>query len=384
MTTPNWLERNGVQSASRRLVHILSVLVRHKLLGGLFGKKHWPSPQAVREAIEELGLTYVKFGQVLAMRRDMLPEAYINELTLLHDQLPAMPFDTVRATIEAELDAPLTDLFSSFCEIPLGAASIAQVHEATTWDGRHVAVKVRRPDLKAIIAQDISALRSLVILGEKLFPQLRVFDLHTVLREFSVGLNKETDFNHEAHTIAIFRAATADFPDLWIPDVVAEYSHGTVLTLEFSAGERIDFYAKQHPEAMPQAMNALVRLMMQTIFEEGLFHADPHPGNVFVLPDGRLSLLDFGSTGELDEPMRESLTLLLEAVVKGDARAATEVYLEMAAESENVNRVALLTDIKAALYEIRRSSLTDVSIGKAFEALVRAGTQNGVRNPGGR
>jgi ubiquinone biosynthesis protein len=120
----------------------------------------------------------------------------------------------------------------------------------------------------------------------------------------------------------------------------------------------------------------LVRLTLQTIFEEGLFHADPHPGNVLVLPDGRLSLLDFGMTGELDEPMRESLTLLLEAVVKGDARAATEAYLEMAPQgSEKVNRSALLMDIKAILYEIHRSDLAEVSIGDSFDSLLRAGTE---------
>jgi ubiquinone biosynthesis protein len=113
-----------------------------------------------------------------------------------------------------------------------------------------------------------------------------------------------------------------------------------------------------------------------------LFHADPHPGNVFVMPDGRLSLLDFGMTGELDEPMRESLTLLLEAVVKGDARAATEAYLEMAPASERVNRAALLVDIKAALYEIHSNDMADVSIGAAFDSLLRAGSQNGVHNPG--
>jgi ubiquinone biosynthesis protein len=122
---------------------------------------------------------------------------------------------------------------------------------------------------------------------------------------------------------------------------------------------------------------------LQTIFEEGLFHADPHPGNVLVLPDGRLSLLDFGMTGELDEAMRESLSLLLEAVVKGDARAVTEAYLEMAPQgSEKVNRSALLMDIKAVLYDIHRSDLAEVSIGDSFDLLLRAGSRHGVHNPG--
>jgi ubiquinone biosynthesis protein len=144
----------------------------------------------------------------------------------------------------------------------------------------------------------------------------------------------------------------------------------------------VDLYAKLHPDEMPRLINTLVRLMLQTIFEEGLFHADPHPGNVFVLPDGRLSLLDFGMTGELDETMRDSLTLLLEAVVKGDARAAKEAYLEMAPASANVNRAGLLVDIKAVLYEIHRSDLADVSVGDAFDSLLRAGSRNGVHNPG--
>jgi ubiquinone biosynthesis protein len=375
-------EDSSLFRSAPRLMQILQVLARHKFLGALLGRRHWPPPKEVRETVEELGLTFIKFGQVLAMRHDLLPAAYTKELELLHDQLPAMNIDLVHATIESELGHPVTELFSSFCDTPIAAATIAQVHEATTQDGRHVAVKVQRPGLHATISTDIAALTYLVALGEKVFPRLRALDLPVVVREFSDSLNRETDFKREARSIVLMRKALEDVPNLWIEDVVAEYSTGAVLTLEFSPGERIDEYAKLHPEAMPRSVNTLVEVMLHTIFEEGLFHADPHPGNVFVLPDGRLSLLDFGMTGELDESMRESLILLLEAVVKGDARAATEAYLEMAPSSENANRGALLVDIKAALYEIHRSDLADVSIGNAFDALLRAGSRNGVHNPG--
>lgn len=374
--------RCKVLRATARLLQIMRVLARHKFMGALFGRGHWPAPKEVRETFEELGLVFLKFGQVLALRRDLLPSAYIAELELLHDQLPAMGIKVVRATVEAELGAPLAKLFASFSEAPLAAATIAQVHEATLKDGRHVAVKVQRPCLKAIIATDIAALISLVALAEGIFPRLRALDLPVVVRELANSLNRETDFGREARSIVLIRAALADVPDLWIPDVVAQCSGATVLTMEYAAGERVDLYAKSHPQAMPRAVNTLVKLMLHSIFEEGLFHADPHPGNVFVLPDGRLSLLDFGNTGDLDEPMRESLTLLLEAVVKGDARAATEAYLEMAPANEKVNHVALLVDIKAVLYEIRRTDLADVSIGNAFESLLRAGSRNGVHNPG--
>lgn len=374
-------EKSRLIRVAPRLMQILRVLVRHKFLGALRGKSHWPSPKEVRETFEELGLTFLKFGQVLAMRRDLLPDAYIDELEELQDQLPALEIAAVRAKVELELGAPLSQLFASFSETPLGSATIAQVHEATLLDGRHVAVKVQRPDLEAMIATDIAAVTYLITLGERLFPRLLTFDLPVLVREFAGSLKRETDFNHEARSIVLFRTALVDVPDLWIPNVVMEYSSGSVLTMEFSAGERVDLYARSHPESMPRLINTLVRLMLQTIFEEGLFHADPHPGNVYVLPDGRLSLLDFGMTGELDEQMRDSLTLLLEAVVKGDARAAKEAYLEMAPESEKVNRAALLVDIKAVLYEIHRSDMKNVSVGDAFDSLLRAGSQNGVHNP---
>jgi len=375
-------EKSSLIQAAPRLMQILRVLARHKFLGALRGKGHWPKPVDMRETFEELGLTFLKFGQVLAMRRDLLPDAYIDELELLHDQLPALGIDAIRATIEAELGAPLTELFATFSETPLAAATIAQVHEATMHDGRHVAVKVQRPDLEEMISTDIGALTYLAALGENIFPRLRALDFPVLVSEFANSLNRETDFQHEARSIRLFRTALADVPGLWIPDVVAERSSENVLTMEFSDGERVDLYAKLHPEEMPRLINTLVRLTLQTIFEDGLFHADPHPGNVLVLPDGRLSLLDFGMTGELDEQMRDSLTLLLEAVVKSDARAATDAYLEMTSASEKVNRAGLLLDIKAVLYEIHRSDLAEVSIGDSFDSLLRAGSRHGVHNPG--
>jgi ubiquinone biosynthesis protein len=375
-------EKISLVRAAPRLMQVLRVLARHKFPRAVRGQEHWPKPVEVRETFEELGLTFLKLGQVLAMRRDLLSDAYIDELEQLHDQLPAMEFDLVRTTVEAELGAPLLELFSTFNETPLAAATIGQVHEATLRDGRHVAVKVQRPGLEAMIATDIAAVTCLVALGEKLVPRLRALDLPVLVSEFAGSLNRETDFSREANSIRLSRTALADMPDLWIPDVVAECSGKTVLTLEFCDCERIDLYARRHPDDVPRLIEILVKVMLQTIFEDGLFHADPHPGNVLVDPDGRLSLLDFGMMGELDEPMRESLTRLLEAVVKGDARLATDAYLDMTMASEKVNRSALMLDIKAVLYEIHRSNLADVSIGDAFALLLRAGSRHRVHNPG--
>ena len=365
-----------------RFMQILRVLTRHKFLRALRGKQHWPPPQEVRETFEELGLTFLKLGQVLALRRDLLPDAYIDELEQLLDQQPALGFETVRKKVEEELGAQLQELFSSFSETPLAAATIAQVHEATLRDGRHVVVKVQRPGLEAMISADIAALTYLVALLESLFPRLRALDLPALVSEFADSLGQETDFKREARSIGLSRTLLAGIPNLWIPEVVAEFSRRSVLTLEFAAGERLDIYARRHPEVKPQLIGTLAKAIIQTIFEEGLFHADPHPGNVLVLPDGRLCLIDFGMTGELDEPMRESLTRLLEAVVNRDTRAATDAYLDMAIASEKVNRAALMVDMKTVLQEIHRHDLSEVSIGDAFSALVRAGSRHGVHNPG--
>src|SRR5450759_2516254 len=161
-------EKSSVLRVAPRLMQILRVLARHKFLGALRGKSHWPSPKEVRETFEELGLVFLKFGQVLALRRDLLPDAYIDELERLHDQLPAMGINEVRTTVEVALGAPLTKWFSSFNETPLAAATIAQVHEATMRDGRHVAVKVQRPGLKHVICRDIAVMTYLAALGEGL------------------------------------------------------------------------------------------------------------------------------------------------------------------------------------------------------------------------
>jgi ubiquinone biosynthesis protein len=376
-------ESPGLLRTAPRLIQILRVFARHKCLGCLFGTHHrFPPPAEVREAFEELGLGFLKFGQVLALRRDLLPAAYVEELERLHDRLPALSFDVARATVEAQLGAPLRELFASFDEAPLATATIAQVHEARMPNGRRVVVKVQRPGLEAAIAKDFAALAYLAALGESLSPRLRALDLSVMVREFAASLRRETDFRREARAIGRFRTALADVPNVWIPDVVAERSSGAVLTLEHSPGERVDLYAKQHPEAMPRVIGTLVEVMLHSIFEEGLFHADPHPGNVFVLPDGRLCLLDFGMTGELDEPMRESLALLLEAVVNGDAQAATDAYLEMAEGSDDVDRSALKADVRAVLQEIHAGDPADVSVGGALDSLLRAGSQHGVHNPG--
>lgn len=365
-----------------RLGRILRVLARHGFIGAVRGERHWPSPAQAREALEELGVVFLKFGQVLALRRDLLPAAYIDELERLHDRLPPMPDAEVRATIETELGGTVEELFGSFEGEPLAAATIAQVHVATLADGRAVVVKVRRGGLSERIAEDTATLAYLAALTEQLAPRFRSLDLVGMVREFRQSLRRETDLAREGQTIRRFRAALADVDGVWIPDVVSERTTRAVLTLEHSPGVRIDRYAEEHPAAGPTLARQLATLVLYQVFETGLFHADPHPGNVFVLPDGRLCLHDFGMIGELDEPLREGLTRLLDAVVRGDARVATDTYLELGLVGDDVDRPALEADLAALLRDVRERSLAEISVGNALASLLRVGSQHRVRNPG--
>src|SRR5665213_3074888 len=215
-------QKGGPLLIARRVAQIMRVLARHKILGALRGRNHWPAPSEVRKAFEELGLVFLKFAQVLAMRRDLLAEPYIRELDHLQDRLPPIPLHTVQATI-------------------------AQVHEARLMDGRHVVVKVRRPGLEAVIAQDIATLRYLALLLESLFPKLLNVGLAGMVVEFENTLRREIDFRREARNIQRFRVAWAAFRGVWIPDVVPSRSNEAVLTMAYSPGMRIDLYAKKHP-----------------------------------------------------------------------------------------------------------------------------------------
>lgn len=372
----------GPLRAVPRIGRVLRLLARHGFLGALRGRSHWPAPEHTRAALEELGVVYVKFGQVLAMRRDLLPTPYVEELERLHDRLPEIDFDDVRAVIEAEFGQRIAELFATFDEEPLAAASIAQVHTATLHDGRRVVVKVRRPGLEQRITEDIAGLTYIAALAEEVAPRLRALDLVGMVREFRESLGRETDLALEGRTIRRFRQSLANDPAVWIPDVVPERTSERVLTLEHSPGERIDVYAEHHPERKRDLAAGIASLVLHQVFETGLFNADPHPGNLFVLPDGRLCLHDFGMIGELDERMRDGLIRVLEATVAADARALTEAYLELGLVGDDADRAALEADLAALLQRIHERPLAELSVGDALESLLRVGGQHKVRNPG--
>lgn len=372
----------GLMRRSPRAVGIFRVLARHGILRALRGRAHWPPPPAVREAFEELGVVFLKFGQVLAVRRDLLPDAYIDELEQLHDRLPTMPFTEISTIVEQELGGPLAEHFLAFDEEPLGAATIAQVHRAELPNGGVVVVKVRRTGLAERVAEDTAILKDLAALVDQYVPSLRAADPVGLVEEFRHSLEREMDFRLEAQTIRRFRAASTDAQTVWIPDVIPELSGPAVLVMEHSAGTRIDRYAEQFPEQRAALARAVATLLLHQVFESGLFHADPHPGNLFVLPDGRLCLHDFGNVGELDQATRDGLSALLDAMVRSDARATADAYLELGLVGGDVDRAALESDLATLLRRIHERPVAELSVGEALQSVFRVGVRHRIRNPG--
>ena len=365
-----------------RMTRVADTLRRHGFGDILLGRGPWPPPESVRAALEDLGPVFVKLGQVLSTRRDLLPEEYIEALEQLQDQTSPLELDAVREVVESELGAPPEEVFAHFEPEPIASASIAQVHGATTMEGVDVVVKVQRPGLHERVVEDLMVLAQLAGLVDLAAPSLRPFNPPALVRDFREGLERELDFRGEAENMRRIRAGLGGATDVWIPPVVDELSTRRVLTMHRSHGIRMDRYVEAKPDEAPGLARRLGRLFIRQVFGDGLFHADPHPGNFFVMPDGVLCLHDFGMVGEIDERTREALVSLVEATVAGDARLATSAYLDLGLVPPDVDRHAVEREVARVVLEVRSQSLQDVSVGRALGVIVRLGGRYRIRQPG--
>ena len=332
----------------------------------------------LREALEELGPTFVKFGQMLSQRDDLVPEALANELRDLQDRAGAFPAEIARRIIEEDLARGVEDLFARFDDTPLAAASIAQVHRATLHDGTAVIVKVQRPDIAQTVEGDIAVLRRLSRLLSTV-PALRVLNLPDLVEEFATTLRGELDFEREGRNAERFAEANRGEPVVMVPKVFREASARRVLTLGRSAGRRIDEAAAGLP-GRHEIAATLMRLFLTQVFEHGVFHADPHPGNVFLEPDGRICFHDFGAIGELSPRVQESLRQLFLAVMARDPAWVASAYLGMGGATRELDRAAFTADLGASLERYyRESSLGRRSFGAILREFVALGRKHSIR-----
>ncbi len=323
----------------------------------------------IRLVLEELGPTFIKFGQMLSTRVDLLPMEVALELKKLQDDVPPEPFESVRKVIEHSFKKPVTGehgLFAFFDETPIAAASIAQVHFAELHDGRHVAVKVRRNHIGKTIESDLAILKLLAGLFERYFPEYHRLKAPQVIEEFSITIRGELNLRAEAAHCTRFAENFVDLEGVRVPEVMWDYTQTEVLTTERIIGLPIDERA-----ALTEAGHDCLKLcektatlFFRTVFVDGYFHADMHPGNIFVDAKGDIVLVDFGIVGRLDMKSRRYIAEMLMAFLKEDYKRAAEVHVEAGYVPADTNISAFEDALREIAIPIFNRPLADISIAE--------------------
>jgi ubiquinone biosynthesis protein len=331
-----------------------------------------PAAVRFRLALEELGPTYVKFGQILGSRRDLVNGEFYNELVKLQDRVPPFPGAQAREIVGAELGRDAALIFREFDEVPVAGASIAQVHHAVLYDGRHVAVKVRRPGIRKNIAADLRILADIARFLDRHVEQVSVLNPIGIVRDFSQTLLKELDFKNEARNMRRFAGEFAGNPHLHVPCYYEEFSTDRVLTMEYVRGERVD-----RPDRLRELGIDTVKLseqMSEMIFaqvlEHGFFHGDPHPGNMSILPDGVAVLYDYGMMGHFTPTLRELIADLVIGLADCDARRTMHALIGMSESGFAGEPSGMQADIEAFNEHHLNKPLREISVGCVFNCLL--------------
>ncbi|MGD8389529.1 MAG: AarF/UbiB family protein [Desulfobacteraceae bacterium] len=338
--------------------------------------------ERIRHALEELGPTFVKFGQIMSLRPDLLPKELILELQNLQDNVTPLPFEEIRPVVEESMGKPLEEAFSRFEEKPRASASLSQVHCAVLKpSGIVVAAKVQRPDIRSVIESDLNILEAFIRRLHERMERVQVYDLPNIVRVTRRTLLRELDFTLEARNLRIARSYLKQGSGITIPKVYLDLCTEKVLLMEYVMGTRlrdVDPASLEHPERI--AGNGL-RAAIQQILEDGFFHADPHPGNLLLIEGNRLSLIDWGMVGRLTERDRFQLIDLIETVVERDTRRMAEVLLAMAVKKEEVRRSAMERDLLDILDGFYAVPLKQINLGHLLLGITSMLREHRLRMP---
>jgi ubiquinone biosynthesis protein len=372
-------ERYQITRATKlaRLREILGVARQYDVLHGL-------TPQTLRELLEELGPTFVKAGQILSMRSEILPESFCDELKRLRTEVEPMDRATMLAALRDEYQLPIEDIFDAIDDVPLGSASVAQVHKARLVSGELVAIKIQRPHVQEIMAQDISIMRSLARRWDRLAPADRPLDLTSVVDELWQSFEEETDFLVEARALEEFRRNNADCRFIDCPRPYRRWCTRHVVVMDYIEGIPIDDAKTLTEEGydLAEIGTKLVDNYTSQMLDHGFFHADPHPGNL-VVRGGKIVYLDLGIMGRLSSHDRAALREMVEAVGLRDSARLKDGLLRFSVSSvSQVNHAHLLADLDQILADYGETDLSDLDIGDFFSSLVSMARKNGIELPG--
>lgn len=390
----------GVKNV-QRLRQILSVLAKHGFadvvdrmsLGKFLPKRlaafaesqaDRTTPERLRLAFEELGPTFVKLGQLLSTRSDLLPEAFIEEFIRLQDHVQPLPVEVVRSVIERELGKKVEEAYSFFDPNPLAAGSIAQVHEARLKHGEKVVVKVQRPEIERVIKNDISLLSFLAGFLEKYIPETRVVGPKVIVEEFFRTLSYELDFVVESNNIAKIAENMRSTPEIVIPRVFRSLSSHRVLTLEKIEGVRVNDLKALEAAGIDRKLVVQIgaRAFFKSVMIDGVFHGDLHGGNLFVLPGNKLGIIDFGIIGRLSQKSRDQLANMVMSLLTEDYENLCYQYAELGVTGPSIDFDGFQREVRNTIAPYLGLSLSDVNIGKILIESTRIAAEYNIKIPG--
>ncbi len=341
------------------------------------------APERLADDLEAMGPTFVKLGQVLAGRADLLPDSYVAALARLQDRVKPFPYAEVEQIVMNELGVRISKAFSYFNPEPLAAASLGQVHLAALRDGRAVVVKVQRPSIRRQITEDFEVLEEIAKFLDAHTEAGRRYRFATVLEEFRTTIQQELNYEQEANNLVTVGENLREFELIQVPQPVADYSTRSVLTMDYVRGRKITSLGPLSRLEMDKRplIEELFRAYLKQVIIDGLFHADPHPGNVFLTDDGRIALLDLGMVGHTAPGMQENLLKLLLAVSEGQSDTAAELVISISEKNGEPHLPDFRRRVRQLVVQTQDASLQQMKVGQSLIAVNRAASQCGLFVP---
>jgi ubiquinone biosynthesis protein len=342
-----------------------------------------PTPEELADDLEKMGPTFIKFGQLLSSRADLLPERYLKALARLQDKVKPFPYEQVEEIIASELGIRISKAFSFFEEKHLAAASLGQVHRAALRDGRPVVVKVQRPEIRKQIAEDFEVLEEIAEFLDEHTDIGRRYRFGKLLAEFKSSILQELDYQREASNLTTLANNLKGFPHLLVPLPVLDYSSRSVLTMDYVSGTKITALS---PIAQLDINGDVLaeeffKAYLKQVLIDGFFHADPHPGNIFMTDDGRVALLDLGMTGRVSSAMQENLLRLLLAISEGNGDETVKIILRISETADDFDEAKFTKKASEFVSEQRDQTLNHQDVGKALMAVSKTAAETGLYVP---
>ena len=340
-------------------------------------------PQRLRLAMEELGPTFIKLGQLLSTRPDVLGKEYIHEFSKLQDKVPAVSLEDINAQIQREMGHPAEELFAEFSKEPLAAASIAQVHRGKLKSGEEVVFKIRRPGIAKIVATDIDVLMGLAYLIEQHVPAVALYDPVGLVKEFRRNILREMNFTREGRTVDRFAVNFAGSDTVYTPKIFWDYSGEIVLTMEYVPGIKISDLENLTAQGydLKEIAHRGADAFLRQVLDFGLFHADPHPGNVFILPGQVICMLDYGMVGRLGRDLKDQLIDLLQALLDKDVNRIISQLLYSGELADNSDLRNLRRDLHDFIEDYHDIVLQDIKVGKLLSEFIEILTHYRIHFP---